>query len=72
MVSKEERSRVEDSRDRSHSNARQELLAAVAVADEGAVHRQAAVGEDGGSAGGDRGNGEQGGEDEGLNGSSPV
>ena len=61
---------MEDSRDRSHSNARQELLAAVAVAAEVAVHRQAAVGEDRGDAGGDCGNGEQGGEDEGLHGSS--
>ena len=48
---------MEDSRDRSHSNARQELLAAVAVAAEVAMHRQAAVGEDRGGAGGKRGNG---------------
>ena len=44
-------------------------LAAVSVATEVAVHREAAVGEDGSGTGGNRGNGEQSGEDDRLHGS---
>lgn len=68
--SKGKRSQVEASCDRSHSNARQELLAAVAVTAEEAVHGQFAACE-GRSTSGDGGNGEQGGEDDGFHGHSP-
>ena len=62
---------MEDSRDRSRSNLRQELLAAVAVAAEDAVHREAAVGEGRRGATGNCRNGEQGSEDDGPHGRSP-
>ena len=52
------------------SNARKNMLAAVAVATEHTVHGER-IGEDGSSGGGNRGNGQQRGEDDGLHESTP-